>query len=461
MRVALVVDSPKRDLDGLALVAYHLARQGVEGVLVPMYQQGYDVPLLAPDAIVVNYARQNNRDLLATYRALGIRVVVLDTEGGVLSESGLDAPPNWARQIRQSGLASLLDGYFFWGAAVREAFAAESGIPSNRLHVTGCPRYDFCAAPWRRLLDFPDRGYVLVNTNFSAINPRFTRSSSEEKAIFRQLGWSREYVDRLFAEYESVFPRFLEAIECLAKAQPGTRIRVRPHPFEDERTYLRRLDGMRNLVVDGSGSVLPAIANASCVVHLNCGTAVESLMLGTPAISLEFLNNDTLRSHASLPARISLHASSPDELVAMVSAPALLRARYEARRDGLIAEHLEPWFYRLDGRAAERVADATLAVVAGARRPHGSIRAAILGGQGLSPGRLVAGALSQLLGTRTVARLQELRVPARRAKAVVKTRVSRTIEAIAALHGSQCPAVRHARHPWSGAPLASIAVAGR
>src|SRR5512134_117776 len=104
MRVAIIVDSPKRDLDGALLTGYQLAHRGVEVLLVPLYQQGYDLPWLRPDGVVVNYVRENNRELLATYRSLGICVMVMDTEGGVLSDLGLDAPSNWAREMRRSGL---------------------------------------------------------------------------------------------------------------------------------------------------------------------------------------------------------------------------------------------------------------------------------------------------------------------------------------------------------------------
>src|ERR1051326_6603616 len=128
MKVALIVDSPKRDLEGAALTAFHLAKRGAEAILVPMYQQGYDIPLASPDAVIVNYARENNRELLATYRSLGIAVIVMDTEGGVLSEAGLDAPDTWARQMRRSGLGACVDRYFFWGERLRAAFKLHSGI---------------------------------------------------------------------------------------------------------------------------------------------------------------------------------------------------------------------------------------------------------------------------------------------------------------------------------------------
>ena len=111
-------------------------------------------------------------------------------------------------------------------------------------------------------------------------------------------------------------------------------IRIRPHPFEDEALYRRRFGSMPNVSIDGSGNVLPAIEAAACVLHLNCGTAIESLMLGTPAVSLEFLNTETMRAHAPLPARVSIPASSVRDLEELVVTGGALKAGQAARRGG-------------------------------------------------------------------------------------------------------------------------------
>ena len=352
-RIALILDNPRRDLCGLTLLAYHLAKQGVESYIVPMYQQGNDIPLLSPEIVVVNYARENNRELLAEYRRQGIRVAVLDTEGGVLSESGLDAPENWARTIRESGLNNLIDHYFFWGSAVHKAFLVRSGISQKRLHLTGCPRYDLCAKPWRDLLKYKRSGFVLVNTNYSAVNPVYTGSADAERKIFESLGWDSTYVRMLFKDLRDVLPKYLNAIEELANALPNTTIQIRPHPFENSNLYIKRFAKLCNIVVDSDGDVLNVIANAVCVVHLNCGTAVESILLGKTPISMEFLNTKNMLEHASLPSQISCPANSIKHLITLVS---------DSCEGKIIQDHtpalsvIRPWFHEVDGRAAERVA---------------------------------------------------------------------------------------------------------
>ena len=459
MKVALVVDSPKRDLAGLVLVAHELLKLGAEPVLVPMYQQGYDVPLLAPDAVLVNYARPTNQALLAGYRSLGIRVIVMDTEGGVLSESGVDSPANWARHFVERGLAAGVDRYLFWGPRVRDAFAEAGALASERLLVTGCPRYDFCSAPWNGLLRYPARGFVLVNTNFSAINPQFTRSADDEIEVFTKTGWSREYTLALFEELRAVFPRYLDAVAGLARRNPQRRVVVRPHPFEDAAVYRRRYAEFPNVTVDPAGSVLDVLNAADCMVHLNCGSSVETLLLGKAPISIEYLNTSRMRSHASLPASISCHARDETDLDRLVDSPSERAARLDGA--ALRSRYIEPWFHTIDGRASARVASAIQDTVgAESRRVRPSLRRAAAGGVARpSRGQLAQGVASHVVGSRAVASLRSTVSRARRHKAVEPAAVTELLHALRACDAGRAPArAEHARHPLTGARLSSLCV---
>ncbi|HUP93649.1 MAG TPA: surface carbohydrate biosynthesis protein [Burkholderiales bacterium] len=459
VKVALVVDSPKRDLSGLVLVAHELAKLGAEAYLVPMYLQGYDVPLIAPDAVLVNYARPANQALLAGYRSLGIRVVVMDTEGGVLSETGVDSPANWARFIRERGLNANVDRYLFWGGRVREAFADTGVLHPDRLEVTGCPRYDFCRAPWRALLDYPERGFVLVNTNFSAINPQFTRSADDEIEVFTRTGWSRDYTFALFEELHAVFPRYLDAIAGIAKRNTQRRILVRPHPFEDADLYRRRYAEFANVTVDAAGSVLNVLNAADCMVHLNCGSAVETVLLGKTPISLEYLNSDRMRSHASLPSSISCHARDEADLDRLIDSPAEREQRWDG--SSLRERYIKPWFHTIDGCASARTAAAIVDTVgAEPGRVRASLRHSAAGGVARpSGGQLAQGVASQVLGSRAVGALRSSVSRARRHKTVDAGAVSDLLRALSTRDGARPPAhAEHARHPVTGAKLASLRV---
>ena len=52
--VCLIVDNPLRDLDGLVLLGWQLARRGVDAWLVPMHEQSIDVRAIGADLVLVN-----------------------------------------------------------------------------------------------------------------------------------------------------------------------------------------------------------------------------------------------------------------------------------------------------------------------------------------------------------------------------------------------------------------------
>jgi surface carbohydrate biosynthesis protein len=396
MKVAIVLDNPKRDLLGVAITAYQLLKLGCEVYVVPMYQQGYDMPLIAPDAVIVNYARPANKPILESYKSLGILVFVMDTEGGILSAEGPDAPENWAKFFKSSALSECIDYYFFWGERVRNAFTKHSGISEDRLIVAGCPRYDICNNQWRLLLNYPKSDYVLINTNFSGLNPAFTSSSKAEEQIFLQGGWDRKYVRKLFDETKMIFTGYLETIEKLAKRNPNTTFLIRPHPFEKSSFYTDRFK-QANVVVDGSGNVLNVISNSRCVLHLNCGTSVETNLLGRAPISIEFLNTEFIRKNAPLPSEISIKASDFEDLNELINNEVLRTSRYLA-----IKERITPWFSEIDGMASLRIATkVTQAIKEHKPQPRRSFLLSIKGGRAdVRSWRVAQGLACNLLGSK-------------------------------------------------------------
>ncbi len=287
MRIGWVVDHPKRDLAGSVLAAYQLASRGASVAIIPMYEQGVDVPRLGLDALVVNYARAANFDLMRSFSKAGLALYVLDTEGGVLADKGGNSPPAMAAYVRNSGYSDILSGYFFWGGRLHQAFNDNYAMKPDQLHLTGCPRFDFAAPRWRTLLNSKRRGYLLVNANFPLVNSRFSGKTGAEREAMIRAGWDAGYIDRFLPDLKRVFADYLVEIGRLAKARPDRMVLLRPHPFESEEVYRHALARYPNVVVDGTGSGLAMIQTAAAVIHLNCGTAIESVLLENLPIQLQ------------------------------------------------------------------------------------------------------------------------------------------------------------------------------
>ncbi|WP_346656025.1 surface carbohydrate biosynthesis protein [Bradyrhizobium sp. dw_78] len=461
MRIGWVVDHPKRDLAGSVLAAYQLASRGVSAAIIPMYEQGIDVPRLGLDALVVNYARAANLDLMRSFAKAGLALYVLDTEGGVLAEKGGNSPPAMAAYMRNSGYADILSGYFFWGGKLHAAFNDNKTMKSDQLHLTGCPRFDFAAPRWRTLLNGQRRGYLLVNANFPLVNSRFSSKPGAERESMIRAGWDAAYIDRFLPDLKQVFANYLVEIGRLAERRPDRPILLRPHPFESEEVYRTALARYPNVVVDGTGSVLDMIQNAQAVIHLNCGTAVEAVLLEKLPIQLEYLNTPTTAAHARLPASVSRPVTSFDELLKVIDHLDEEASKFDFA--GTHAVNIDAFFYRNDGAAGERIAD-VLIDAKNPRRPFISLSSALRGTRpNPSTGQIAKGAASLVLGSAVTEKLRTWISPARRDKRIGPADVGALLARIAA-HDKRDPSLftaMRARCVKTGLPLASIVVEQR
>ncbi|MBM7484099.1 surface carbohydrate biosynthesis protein [Bradyrhizobium sp. USDA 3686] len=389
--VCLVVDNPLRDLEGMVLLARQLSTRGARATLVPMYEQGFDVPALRPDLVLVNYTRPNNADLIKSYKRAGILVGVLDTEG-----IGGKNADQFASMVKSAGCPDLVDLYCVWGQSQYAAFLREGTVAQDILHATGCPRYDFCAPPWRAALPKPSvgSGYVLINTNFPTVNPRFSSSSSHEEESMVKAGFSREFARQFIADGAHAYRNTLEMAIKLAKHFSDVEFVLRPHPFENINSY-DAFAALPNAKVIQSGTSLEWISGARLLVHQNCSTAIEATMLNVEPLSMEWFNTPALRLDAAT--RVSRGAAEQADMLELV------RQGLEGRMPPLPPETgafrreiINDLYTAVDGASSARVSDAVLATIAAAGRGE-------LGAQALpSPSvrGLMASAVRRTLGHR-------------------------------------------------------------
>lgn len=439
------------------MLAHALACRGIETVLVPLYDQAVDVPLLGLDALVINYTRPANIDLVRGYADGGLPVWVMDTEGGVLADDGANTPDRLAAYVRDSGWAGLLAGYFFWGSTLREAFVSHSGMAASKLHLTGCPRFDWAAPRWRDLLLHDRSDYILVNANFPLVNPLFVRTPEDELDALVSAGWARDYVVRMVADSRQILGHYIETVQRLARQLPQRQFLVRPHPFENADRYRHAFASLANVEVDGRGSVLNVIRHAQCVLHLNCGTSIEAVMLDKLPLSMEFLNTDLMSHHSSLPSRISQPVNDEASLLTLLGNLGEAQAgfAFESRYDELI----KPWFHLNDGAAADRVADVLAAALPGRPRRLPSLRRSLASSRLSSrAGQRVQAALANLVGSRLAGRARALAQPARRSKQLQQPEIAGLVGALDRHAGTARCQVTQARHPVSGVALASVLI---
>lgn len=348
-RICLVVDNPLRDLDGLVLLAWHFAQHNFQVWLVPMYDQAYDIRAIRPDFVLLNYVRNNNLQHVYAYLQEGVKVGVLDTEG-----TGGKTPEEFARLVGSSGGAKHLDLYCTWGSSQAQALETAGVVPANRISITGCPRYDFCASPWSNALPKPriQPGYVLINTNFPIVNPRYSAGSHDEFKTMLSAGFDAEFATQYIADARQANQGMVNLIDALCDSFPAQQFVLRPHPFESREPY-ERLSKYANFQIRQEGTSLEWLNQSRLLLHLNCSTAVEASMLGKPAISPAWLDTPALRVPG--PHQVSLHAPSLAVLKNMFTDPAPAET-----------QQIECIYHFIDGQASART---VLAVMQALARP--------------------------------------------------------------------------------------------
>ena len=240
MRIALIVDNPYRDLPGLVLLAARLCRQGATCFLVPMYSSG-ELGMLVPDVVLLNYLRLNNQDVARRMQRAGVKVCVLDTEGGVLPDLG-----GYTKTLaRDPELFRNVSCFFSWGPRLAEYLRREGVYREDQVMVTGAPRFDFYVPPLRgaalrasTYVEAYPQPLVLVNGNFPFANPRFQTPEEEVRMMVTRFG----YDHGLMLQWQDTTRRAMHELAALtnglARRFPRVTFVYRPHPFENAREII-------------------------------------------------------------------------------------------------------------------------------------------------------------------------------------------------------------------------------
>lgn len=347
-----------RDLDGLVLLGSVMARKGADVFLVPMYTQGYEVPSILPDFVLMNYARSANEDLIRAYANAGILVGVLETEGGIwLSDE------QYMKSIRHE-CAGYIDLYCLWGIRQYDLFIKYGRWNKDKLVVTGHPRFDFYSYPWINTVDsIPTQGHpvVLINTSFSLSFPRFARNAGHEIRNLMKAGFKESYMkERVTAELK-IRKDLLEVIKMLSSDFSDVLFIIRPHPFENDREYYTSFHNLKNVQVRREHTVAPWLKAACLMLHLNSSTAVDAFLMGKSAVTMDWINYDIIRNMSKLTCDLSYKCHSYEELKTII-AESVQSETYSLQQkhyyNDQVKSDIRALFHQIDGNTAHRIATA-------------------------------------------------------------------------------------------------------
>lgn len=370
MRLALIVDNPYRDLSGICLTALHLAQQKVTCFLVPWNLRSRELWTLAPDFVLLNYLRKNNQDLVRRLLNAGIKVGVLDTEGGVLVNADEYANTMATDVATRHEISKI----FMWGARLADHAVENNWYLAQQVTVTGHPRFDFYANPWRdaalaasafHMPELPGP-MVLINGSFALVNAGFQTADQEMRMLIDKFGYDETEVQEWMQREQTAFEGMIHLTNQLAARFPKVTFVCRPHPFERMETYSAMLEQRDNLRLIRQGTVDSWILRAKGIIHRGSSTAIEAGIAGVPALSPAWLPSiDWLTTAANdgTVDSVSLMCETPDVLFEHLNAalddslslPDAVRINLD--------KVVEDWFYKIDGLAHQRVVNGLLETI--------------------------------------------------------------------------------------------------
>lgn len=359
-KIALLMDNPQRDMAGIALLAWEFAQRGQVCYIIPWNLHVPEIWTLAPDFVLFNYLRKNNEMQVRQCMGSGIKVGVLETEGGVLAS--MDAYTQ--TMTPDTSVRHGISCFCSWGPGFAEYAARQGWYRKEQISVTGSPRYDFYVQPWRDVAlttsDYAEvcpLPMILINSNFPVINPRFQTPEKEVKSMYKNWGFDRELAMEWQRVQKETMMGMVEVANRLAARFPDVSIVYRPHPFERLETYHELLDGRDNLYLSNSGTVDGWVLRSTAVIQRSCSTAIEAGVVGVPALSPYWI--PTAVDMPTVEA-VSVACESQEEMEARVED--LLEGRYQTPTEisRKLGEIIDEWFYRIDGEAHERVASVVM-----------------------------------------------------------------------------------------------------
>jgi hypothetical protein len=246
-----------------------------------------------------------------------------------------------------------------WGEKLTAHLAETGLIGRERMRVTGCPRFDFYAPQWRAVLEngSPRTPGILLNTQYSMTNPRFSTVEQHIRDFQDQFGWSRDSIELKMAIEREAVALTVTLARDLARDFSHVRLTVRPHPHEDPAIYRQALEGYPNVRFSVGGPVQPEIFGAVAVIQRNCTTAVEAGLAGVPALSPDWIPS---WFRMELADRVSVPTGSYPEMRDRLLAILAGDGGADREKSEEICAVVREWFCANDGLSYQRVADTVL-----------------------------------------------------------------------------------------------------
>lgn len=260
-------------------------------------------------------------------------IISLDEEGGVDYSNGSTLLGRYTPT-----LFSSIDMTFFWGPKQLE-LVQKNIVNGAKTAITGHPRFKLLSPEYHYLYqDEVDeilstyQDFVLINTNMG-----FGNNIRGDGFVRSNYGDRFKNIDQIIAFDKEKLIVYRSFVIALSKKINKTII-LRPHPEEDQSFYLKAFNNCENVQVISNSTAIPWLIAADTVIHPDCTTAIEALIIGkTPISFLPENYPDELTTH--LPLSASTCFTSEAEIIKYLSSNRHENVRVELEKYSFMEDY--------------------------------------------------------------------------------------------------------------------------
>ena len=131
------------------------------------------------------------------------------------------------------------------------------------------------------------------------------------------MGYSEGFAKNYALDSFEANKKMIKIVASICKVFPEITFILRPHPFESPKPYENYLSRYSNFKIIQTGTAIEWLNYCEALIHLNCQTAIEAVLLKKEPISIEWINTPHLKAQAP-PGTISHNPRDFEELKILI-----------------------------------------------------------------------------------------------------------------------------------------------
>lgn len=316
MKILIPLEISARELQYKVYLCHLLALNGFECFLG---KKGYIAYLMKKEEGYIyfdkGYHDGFSDDIYKLVRSRNGYIVTLDEEGAIDFAGSPTLLKRYSKTVFQS-----IDQIFIWGKSQYDLIKEKIDNP-EKVMITGHPRFEMLKTQYHifykdevKLLKEKYKNFILVNTNMGFGNN--IKGDAFVKDVNVGYGTWHSNIEDIINYDKLKMKKYVSLAKGFYPNYDGNII-FRPHPEEDFSYYIKAFNNYPRIIVINSGSVIPWIIASELMIHPDCTTAIESLLLGKKPISfLPYTENKSIIT--DLPVRVSHKIENIDELISFI-----------------------------------------------------------------------------------------------------------------------------------------------